>query len=194
MGLNRQRRRYLERQEAARQAGRKVEPITPDPLRFWTRARIIFAITASVATILSALYAFWPSMDVIAQPWETSTDPANARFQFKNIGRVTIRDVQFDCLINSATSRNLNTSLNSSFAPITGLKSQVIGDLDPDRYVSRDCFGGARVATGGHPSNIKVTASFVWPILNRRAEISRYFVSETDGRRVWMTPEAEPKP
>ena len=196
MSLTRQQRRFLERQEAkaARQTGRPVKPIALEPKRFWTKTSAILAVAASLATLLSALYAFRPSMDVIAQPWETSTDPANARFQFKNTGRVTIRDVSFDCLINTPTSKGLRTSANSSRAPLTGKKSQIIGDLAPEQFVSRDCFGGAPAKTGGHPSNIRIDASFVWPAINHRTEIFRYFVSETDGQRIWMTPETEPKP
>jgi hypothetical protein len=195
MSLTRQQRRYLERQEtkAARRTGRSIRASVPEPRQFWTKTRAVVASAASVATIVSAIYAFWPSMDVSAQPWDMTTDPANARFQFKNTGRIAIRDVRFDCLINTPTNKDLRTSANTSSGPLTGEKSQIIGDLGPDRYVSRDCFGGGAAVTGGHPSNIRVDASFLWPVINRRVEISRYFVSETDGHRVWMTPEKEPK-
>jgi hypothetical protein len=132
-------------------------------------------------------------MDVIAQPWETFTDASNARFQFKNTGRLTISDVRFDCVINTPNVRDMRTSANTSKRPLTGLKSQIIGVLAPARFVSRDCFGGIPMIVGGHPANIKIGVSFVWPIIGHRSEFSRYFVSETDGNRSWMTPETEPK-
>jgi hypothetical protein len=195
MSLTRQQRRYLERQElkAARQQGREVKPAIPEPKQFWTKTRAILAAGASIVTIASGMFLFWPAMDIFAPAWESSVDPGNARFQFKNIGRITIRDVRFDCLINTPTNQNLRTSQNKSDAPLIGEKSQIIGDLAPEQFVSRDCFGGAPVKTGGHPSNIRIDASFLWPAINHRVPISRYFVSETDGNRVWMTPEKEPK-
>jgi hypothetical protein len=195
MSLTRQQRRYLERQEvkAARQTGRLVKPVAPEPKRFWTKTKTILAVMASAATIVSALYAFWPALDIIAQPWETSAHPANARFQFKNTGRFTIRDVRFDCLINSANNKEVSTSENVSGAPITGLKSQVIGDLAPGQFITRTCFGGPGTFVGNHPSNIKIDASFRWPIINYRSEISPYFVSEPVGQGWRMVPEKEPK-
>src|ERR1700682_3449730 len=133
MSLTRQQRRYLERQEAkaARKAGRSILPVERPPRQFLTKTRVLLAIAASVLGIATSVYAFWPSMDIISQPWETFTDASNARFQFKNIGRTTISDVRFDCLINTPTNRNLRTSGNTSSRPLTGFKSQIIGALAP---------------------------------------------------------------
>jgi hypothetical protein len=195
MGLTRQQHRYNERQaaKAARHGNRKGRAAAQISKPFLTRTKVISGILASLCGIGVAIYNFLPSLDVIAQPWDSSTGPANARFQFKNISRATIRDVRFDCLINNQTNKDFGTSGNSSRQPVIGEKSQVIGDLAPDRFVSRDCFGGISAELGPHPSNIRIDASFRWPVINFRQDISRYFVSETDGRRWWMTPEKEPK-
>jgi hypothetical protein len=194
MGITRQQRRYTERQQlkAVRRKGRNAEPVGREPKQFWTKTKALFAIVGPTAAVISLLYAFKPSMDVIAPPWESNTDASNAHFQFKNTGRIGIRNVRFDCVINTPTNQNLQTSGSSSSRPLTGVKSQIIGEIAPDQSVSRDCFGGIPAKIGGHPFNIKINASYVWPVINYRSDISRYFVSETDGTRVWMTPENEP--
>lgn len=196
MSLTRQQRRYLERQQtkAARKRGGPIlPPQEPPPAGFLTRTKVLAAIAASVGTIAGSAYLFWPSMEVLAQPWDTFTDASNARFQFKNAGRVAIRNVRYDCLINTPTNRGVRVTGSTSVRPLVGKKSQIIGDLAPGQFVSRDCFGGIPSDIGGHPLNIKVEASFVWPLIGYQEEVPGYFVSETDGKRFWMTPEPEPK-
>ncbi|SIO51227.1 hypothetical protein SAMN05443247_06908 [Bradyrhizobium erythrophlei] len=199
MNLSRQQRRYKQRQELNKRRGTSAVPNSADPgaplsKPFLMRTKTIFAILSSIVTITGGMYVYWPSMEITGVPWDNSTSPMDAKFFFKNTGNVTLHEVIFECTINTTMIRDIHTSRNSSSYPITGEKSQVIGDLAPRTAISRDCVADTRMRLGSHPSNIRIDASYVWPLISHRSSFTAYFVSETDATgRTWMTPEKLPQ-
>jgi hypothetical protein len=197
MNLTRQQRRYKQRQELKKLRGTSASPTSKDPTAplpkpFLMRTRTIFAILASIVTITGGM-VYWPSMEIIGVPWDNTTSPMDAKFFFKNTGNVTLHEVNFECTVNTTTVKNFHTSRISSSRPVIGDKSQIIGDLAPKTEVSRDCAASAPLRFGSHPSNIRIDASYVWPLIAHRSSYTAYFVSETDATgRTWMTPEKLP--
>ena len=189
MSISRQQRRYRERQQvkASRNSVRNRERPVP---RFSITQ--VLTILATLLSISISCFFYWPALDVVAVPWDNSSGPLSAKFEFRNSGRVPLLEVNFDCLVNSSTARDIRTSANSSRNPLTGRRGQVIGSLAPGAFVTRDCSGGGMISAGPHPSNVKIEATYLWPVIAYRASLTRYFVSETDGSRVWMTLETPP--
>jgi hypothetical protein len=96
--------------------------------------------------------------------------------------------VQFRCTINSATSKNIGTVGTSVTIPVTGERGQNISEISPGVAIQRDC--GSIIYGGPHPSNVRIDATFVWPVIDHVPSISRYFVSNTDSSsRSWMSQE-----
>jgi hypothetical protein len=155
---------------------------------FLLRTKTLFAIATSIVSIGTAAYAFWPTLQIEGVPWDNSRGPLDAKFQFRNGGRVPIFHVQFRCTINSTTVKNLVTENNSITLPVTGERGQNIAEIPAGVAVQRDCGSFANV--GPHPSNVKIDATFVWPATGHIASVSRYFVSSTDTTgRSWMSME-----
>jgi hypothetical protein len=186
--LTRQQRRAQERSAAKRAravtAGASRTPGTSRP--FLLRTRTLLAIVASTVTIATAAYAFWPTLEIEGVPWDNSRGPLEAKFQFRNGGRVSIYDVHFSCTINSATVKNLITKDNSITFPVTGDRGQNIAEIPAGAAAQRDC--GSFAPGILHPSTVKIDATFVWPVTSHVASVSRYFVSNTDSSgRSWMS-------
>jgi hypothetical protein len=135
-----------------------------------------------------AAYAFWPTLEIEGVPWDNSRGPLDAKFQFRNGGRVPIFQVHFRCTINTASITNLTTEGVSITLPVNGRRGQDITEISAGVAVQRDC--GSAIKIGPHPSNVKIDATFAWPVTGHVASVSRYFVSNTDSSgRSWMSVE-----
>jgi hypothetical protein len=195
MTTSRQQRRYQERQafKETRRRGRTSNEsrIVEQKIARFSLARVLSGLAAALSISIS-VYFYWPSIEVTALPWDNSTGPLEAKFEFRNAGRTTLKDVSFECVVNSVGSRNLRTGDNSSETSLAGNRGQAVGDMAAGAFVMRDCGGGGTVRAGTHPSNVTIEAKYTWPLVGHRSQVIRYFVSETDGTRTWMTPEPVP--
>ena len=183
--LTRQQRRAQERSVAKRARGKNVEAATASrpPRPFLLRTKTLLAIAASIATTGTAAYAFWPTLVIDGVPWDNSRSPLEAKFLFRNGGRIPIYDVHFRCTINTATVKELVTEANSVISPVTGQRR---GEISPGVALQRDC--GSSANAGAHPSKVRIDAQFTWPVIGHTASVSRYFVSNTDSSgRSWMS-------
>jgi hypothetical protein len=186
--LTRQQRRAQER-SAAKRARAALSTPGASSRPFLLRTKTLLAIATSIVTIGSAAYAFWPTLEVDSVPWDNSRGPFDAKFQFTNGGRVPIYQVHFRCTINTATAKDIVTEGNTVTAPVTGKRGQDITEIAAGVTVQRDC-GGPQINFGPHPSNVKIDATFAWPVTGHLATVSRYFVSNTDSSgRSWMSTE-----
>jgi hypothetical protein len=193
--LTRQQKRHTDRQ--AQKAARSREKalarygITASEKPFLNRTLKIFALAASFCTILGFAYSYWPTIEVEAKPQVPTTGPMNAKFDFKNPGRVDLFDVQFSCVVKTAT-QTIDTSRNAVIDPVTGRRGQVIGKIARHSAVTRDC--GSFVSGPIYPSTIEIHVDYKWPLFDRWVHtVDAYFVSERGGDgHFWMTPETKP--
>ncbi|WP_164633802.1 hypothetical protein [Rhodopseudomonas sp. BR0G17] len=192
---SRQYQRYLQRQaeKAARRKGLREDEPTAMPWNLVKSYLKLVLMMASICGVLFSIYTHLPTLEISTRPWDSSSGPADARFEFRNPGLLTIRNVRFDCEIETNYNKQLKTDGNSTTENVIGKRGQVLGDMAPGQSVTRTCFGAAgQVSLGPHPSTIRLVATFLWPIFDRQGTVSAYFVSETDGRRWWMVPEKSP--
>jgi hypothetical protein len=187
-GLTRQQRRAQER-NAAKRAGTgkaKASSALKASRPFLLRTRTLLAIAASIATMGTAAYAFWPTLEIEGVPWDNSRGPLDARFLFTNAGRVPIYQVHFRCTVNTTSTKGLVTEGISITLPVTGNRGQDLAEIPAGVSMQRDC--GSVINAGPHPSNVKIDATFRWPFTSHIVSVSRFFVSNTDSSgRSWMS-------
>jgi hypothetical protein len=160
---------------------------TPAPPTFLQKAQWIGGITLALIGVAGVLYRFYPSIEVRSVDGDTSFMPTNARFSYRNVGRLPISDVIISCRIDTADHPN-SVFRGNLFDGV----GQRLGWFYPNspaiiRTCSDERFIHFRLL---HPSTITVDVS--WHSLPIGHQ---HFVSKPgDSGAFKMVPESDPLP
>lgn len=150
---------------------------------FLEHANSYLTIAVSLIALVGGAYAYFPSIDILANPVMNKMNAFDAEFTVTNNGRVPVYDIIIACEINSRGGHDVITEGNSSQSPIGTVGDQGIDYLPPHSSITRNCgggFSGDFNSNLAYPASIKVTSKYTWPIVPVRSLETRTFSSRRD--------------
>jgi hypothetical protein len=152
---------------------------------------LIATVAGGTGTSAVAAYSFWPSIEIQALTGDLTADPIEAKFQFRNAGRLNLEGAVISCRINHGVGRTINTTGVLLVEP-TGKRGQVLGRLGAGAPPVLRTYGGPGIRNAStHPATISIDVT--WHSFKIGHQ---YFISQqtADGRCCLMVPESDPLP
>jgi len=178
--------RALERvREVQRTLSSFAHPARPTLLQ---RLSWIATMMVGVIAIAGVIYRFWPAIEIVPLSDDLTADPMDARFQFRNVGRIDVEGAVISCRITHGDGRSINTTGVMLVEP-TGRRGQHLGRLGAGApAIVRTCGGPGIQKAASHPATISIDV--VWLSLRIGHQ---YFVSQLSLQRqcCMMVPERD---
>lgn len=169
--------------EAQAQLGRQ-----PAPMGRLKKLSLIATIAGGLTTFAIGAYSFYPSIEIRAVDADTSANPLQARFSFRNGGRLSVSGAVVTCTLNTREQKQMVMSDNLADTG-AGSTGQRFGRFDPSSPpIVRSC-GTSGIYVGmTHPSNISIDVSWHFLPIGHQ-----YFVSQQVADNSYrMVPESDP--